>query len=185
MPDAVYRETPGHPCACRENMRPALLRVKEKGPSLRVQGEHSRLADVFPWRWAIPARAGRTFRFTGASLRTVGHPCACRENGRNHTPRKPGHGPSLRVQGERCKYFGTKSRNRAIPARAGRTSAEMARHPAVRGHPCACRENVMAISKNSNSNGPSLRVQGEPVVHAGPPDIPRAIPARAGRTAFK
>ena len=50
----------GHPCACRENIRPLRADSTDNGPSLRVQGELMGGDTCLRSMRAIPARAGRT-----------------------------------------------------------------------------------------------------------------------------
>ena len=70
-----------------------------------------------------------------------------------------------------------------IPARAGRTGAQVffSNHNEV--HPCACRADSTSCTQGSNPDGSSLRVQGGRLpCNPGCRDA-RFIPARAGRTA--
>ena len=113
----------GHPCACRENNKKRQELEREGGPSLRVQGELQVLPGSWRPRRAIPARAGRTAVTVSMRFRRAGHPCACRENVRRTPSDRKRHGPSLRVQGERGDGSSGTQSGRAIPARAGRTSA--------------------------------------------------------------
>ena len=117
----VARPRMGHPCACRENVLGEWKELPTSGPSLRVQGEplaHSR--DIRRIR-AIPARAGRTTIGRSKCQAPVGHPCACRENAALPVTSRGRRGPSLRVQGERYLPRPLPVKQRAIPARAGRT----------------------------------------------------------------
>ena len=111
-----------------------------------------------------------------------GHPCACRENPAHPYRRLPRRGPSLRVQGEQSGRAPPRHACRAIPARAGRTSNEIAVETRREGHPCACRENLLLDTQCCVDGGPSLRVQGELIDTYIDPPPTRAIPARAGRT---
>ena len=147
-----------------------------------MQGEQpERARELVPER-DIPARAGRTTTTSTSTTTTTGHPCACRENGTGVHVGVWESGPSLRVQGEQRNKLEDAPINRAIPARAGRTTKQLPFVPSETGHPCACRENRESARLGDNRSGPSLRVQGE--LHSQPPAIQggRAIPARAGRT---
>ena len=151
----------GHPCACRENRWGRAPWRAPVGPSLRVQGErNAHETDRYPER-AIPARAGRT-RSTAVQMSSrSGHPCACRENYANRYAERISYGPSLRVQGEPRQAARKATRDRAIPARAGRTWNPYRGMAIGEGHPCACRENLSPDRLLRSSTGPSLRVQGE------------------------
>ena len=153
-----------------------------KGPSLRVQGEpRSDHSDDRTHR-AIPARAGRTPGIASSGRQKKGHPCACRENLHNDKQCRGIVGPSLRVQGEQEIEEGPVLGVRAIPARAGRTECQSIDPLCGPGHPCACRENSYDPTTGQWTDGPSLRVQGEPMASTMPAQVVRAIPARAGRT---
>ena len=91
------------------------------GPSLRVQGEPKKTGLTARPLWAIPARAGRTSIFPVRIRYVLGHPCACRENCLRHLGLSTDLGPSLRVQGEPPMEALVIGKERAIPARAGRT----------------------------------------------------------------
>ena len=56
----LAQEKKGHPCACRENQCALVNLQADKGPSLRVQGEHVATEVAEYNDRAIPARAGRT-----------------------------------------------------------------------------------------------------------------------------
>ena len=194
----------GHPCACRENSMSRSFIRSRTGPSLRVQGELIALCRHERDTRAIPARARRTQARPAQRKRYAGHPCACREN-RIYTwsvkrrqkmghpcacrenqdrPRSPGPhgGPSLRVHGEPTRSYGSSHVKRAIPARAGRTTAYWCSKMRGPGHPCACRENTTNPNLPTPVKGPSLRVQGELEGMSSWAWWDRAIPARAGRT---
>ena len=111
-----------------------------------------------------------------------GHPCACRENPLGVSHEEPVQGPSLRVQGEPTGRDPETLKDRAIPARAGRTIQSAPLPVVFEGHPCACRENLLDLVKEVASYGPSLRVQGELAAIVVLLTAERAIPARAGRT---
>ena len=140
---SVSTHTPGHPCACRENVTLLPNSSGLDGPSLRVQGEPNIYRGTTGGAGAIPARAGRTGTGNTSVSWRLGHPCACRENCTNGQALPIHVGPSLRVQGEPNHLRYLQPQWRAIPARAGRTRCQNVPNSRGQGHPCACRENSM------------------------------------------
>ena len=76
-------------------------------------------------------------------------------------------GPSLRVQGQRRFAFDYDSAVRSIPACAGTTSGLSALPAECMVHPCVCRDNLLNVADVAHENGPSLRVQGQPLLGQG------------------
>ena len=141
-PPGCFCVSSGHPCACRENYYSKKNRGRKRGPSLRVQGELCVGSLGSLGNRAIPARAGRTQCSIDRQQVDEGHPCACRENETVLWTKQQRDGPSLRVQGEQAIGTPVGKTQRAIPARAGRTTVKRNCTVVLKGHPCACRENT-------------------------------------------
>ena len=179
----MNRATSAHPRACGENGEQVRLGHHDQGSSPRVRGK------LKPWMirsraWGlIPARAGKTAWTMAAPRAAAAHPRACGENGLVHCHPTEAPGSSPRVRGKLGLRRPAHARVGLIPARAGKTCVVIVIALLYRAHPRACGENPMTVLWTRSSPGSSPRVRGKLVLVERASDLPRLIPARAGKTA--
>ena len=84
-PSARWAKPRDHPRACGENGGRARPEPRPGGSSPRVRGKQLDLELAAGDRGIIPARAGKTSRWSGRRWRARAHPRACGENGLSHS----------------------------------------------------------------------------------------------------
>ena len=178
----LHSGVPAHPRVCGENPAAHAFAFWGSGSSPRVRGKP--LDSMSPRRRTrlIPARAGKTHRSNGGSLRPRAHPRACGEN----LDASPGitliQGSSPRVRGKRWSQRATRHGWGLIPARAGKTETREFTAIGVPAHPRACGENDAVETIPATLSGSSPRVRGKRRGGDDTGDLERLIPARAGKT---
>ena len=151
-----------HPRACGENRRRAWESMDSWGSSPRVRGKLWSVRRAGGEPRLIPARAGKTMLRRKSPVYIAAHPRACGENPRaRHLPGDC-YGSSPRVRGKQ-QWVG---RDEGVAV----------------AHPRACGENSSVYTPVSSAAGSSPRVRGKRAVVWAAVQMPRLIPARAGKT---
>ena len=130
-----------HPRVCGENPDGRQPSPAGAGSSPRVRGKP--LDSMSPRRRTrlIPARAGKTHRSNGGSLRPRAHPRACGENRLDARDEEPSEGSSPRVRGKQTPDRRRLDAGRLIPACAGKTPGCGGAVVEGWAHPRVCGEN--------------------------------------------
>ena len=135
------RVSQAHPRACGENRLTALTRIGTAGSSPRVRGKPAMLVCLASSTGLIPARAGKTPRWTSTPPPRPAHPRACGENVPASGSPVTVPGSSPRVRGKPRRRAPIHEHRRLIPARAGKTRERPGGVLGARAHPRACGEN--------------------------------------------
>ena len=152
-----------HPRACGENCSRTSPHGHWAGSSPRVRGKPA-FSRGFRCRGRlIPARAGKTRPWPGATRRRRAHPRACGENFAPRSIRHPTPGSSPRVRGKPNLPGRPSFASRLIPARAGKTPRVERRVLLLGAHPRACGENGHKEIMQIPGLGSSPRVRGKPI----------------------
>ena len=179
---SVVEALSAHPRACGENALAVSSAVAGSGSSPRVRGKPRASAVIAAHPGLIPARAGKTPRWTWRARFSSAHPRACGENAEGADDQLTMTGSSPRVRGKRGQRPGSRRVRRLIPARAGKTWYPNRPRSIPPAHPRACGENAAASKIGSRVDGSSPRVRGKPDGERAGGDRSRLIPARAGKT---
>ena len=182
LSNALCPTSQAHPRACGENPRSGQGAGGEQGSSPRVRGKRRNRPRLQADAGLIPARAGKTPRWSSSGPRRSAHPRACGENAGLPTESPAFFGSSPRVRGKPRRVLCSRLWVRLIPARAGKTisTSEPRMRPAA--HPRACGENLAQNGGDLQSCGSSPRVRGKHRALGVGDDRDRLIPARAGKT---
>ncbi len=131
----------------------------------------------------IPARAGRTPRLSGCTVKPGAHPRSCGADAPLKVPEAILSGSSPLVRGGRLRLRATNRPAGLIPARAGRTARRRSCHPRLGAHPRSCGADALPWSPGLRGAGSSPLVRGG--LRSRRPGVRAVglIPARAGRTA--
>ena len=130
----------------------------------------------------IPACAGKTTAACARTLKSWAHPRVCGENVLGGRFRFGDMGSSPRVRGKHSCRVIPPSRDRLIPACAGKTKAQVRLRSRGAAHPRVCGENSRCPMRNSSNLGSSPRVRGKPGRGQRGESPCRLIPACAGKT---
>ena len=171
-----------HPRVCGENLVVRLRNAFAVGSSPRVRGKPHARGDRTRVRRLIPACAGKT---EDSQISTPGgraHPRACGENDPSLWIRHASTGSSPRVRGKPPWCADWRDSAGLIPARAGKTHPKTGYISSIWAHPRACGENSRTRRATCKPPDSSPRVRGKHEAAAGVVQIPRLIPARAGKT---
>ena len=153
------------------------------GSSPRGRGKHSPRRRLPGVRRLIPARAGKTTGAPVAARHTGAHPRAGGENSLVRATPATSLGSSPRGRGKLRPSARHGTRNRLIPARAGKTRCAASSRTKRAAHPRAGGENRLDPDGVRLALGSSPRGRGK-LSEAGADDaLRRLIPARAGKTA--
>ena len=176
------------------------------GPSPRVRGSLGLVRPGHLLRGSIPACAGKPGqpgdrrgaagvhpRVCGEAVREEDnapvvpwvHPRVCGEATRPGTGTLTVSGPSLRVRGSPGGPDGPASRERSIPACAGKPSTQSDMMPTSGVHPRVCGEAHGARQSVDVDPGPSPRVRGSRQSDQSLPSGPGSIPACAGKPTIR
>ena len=170
-----------HPRVCGENLVVRLRNAFAVGSSPRVRGKPGRRRPPRPACGLIPACAGKTSTPPRPTWPPSAHPRVCGENTGPQLADRTGYGSSPRVRGKRTRRRGRVPVRRLIPACAGKTCGTGSPACSRRAHPRVCGENRGEHDRTEPGGGSSPRVRGKSprAVHCG--DLPRLIPACAGK----
>ena len=173
-----------HPRSRGENKGLLADAFARAGSSPLTRGKLDGLGNHTLNRGLIPAHAGKTSRSgPGCSCHSA-HPRSRGEN-RRLLPACVGcRGSSPLTRGKPRMGCRGRARVRLIPAHAGKTSwlAMVQRPPAA--HPRSRGENVAAASRPNEVPGSSPLTRGKRLVRGESAQLPRLIPAHAGKTAW-
>ena len=131
----------------------------------------------------IPACAGKTTQALEHTHVCQAHPRVCGENGRVVSRDNETAGSSPRVRGKPSPRLASRSRQRLIPACAGKTDLEFLSVYEIRAHPRVCGENGFGAFLPLAASGSSPRVRGKLFHDEGKRRRLGLIPACAGKTA--
>ena len=151
-----------HPRACGEHEAAIRARITQVGSSPRLRGTHAEGISSGDARGIIPALAGNTCTPVAHQLHPWDHPRACGE-----------HLLRLRfcygILGSSPRLRGTRNNERhflvcpgIIPALAGNTACNEARHSCYWDHPRACGEHLFLMRFSALYLGSSPRLRGTP-----------------------
>ena len=171
-----------HPRACGENTMATPSVAMATGSSPRVRGKPLPGSRLCGRAGLIPARAGKTGPRAPAAHGSRAHPRACGENSPWSRRRPSPRGSSPRVRGKPGGPGDGAGHLGLIPARAGKTSLPEPEFMPLVAHPRACGENHNRPGTGADAWGSSPRVRGKRDGRADDGDLPRLIPARAGKT---
>ena len=110
-----------HPRVCGENVGPYRHRLERPGTSPRMRGKRSPYCPMAKMRRNIPAYAGKTNTLLPAPPPCSEHPRVCGENTGGALDYLHGLGTSPRMRGKPPLTLCLGTRNRNIPAYAGKT----------------------------------------------------------------
>ena len=165
-----------------ENAAPTAATLGVSGTSPRARGKR-----VFPHPGSpalrnIPACAGKTAQQMSKLTLSTEHP---RVRGENSTPDLSDltiNGTSPRARGKLGGGFHSTSRQRNIPAHAGKTRSIGVAALVAWEHPRARGENLKGMGVDDYAAGTSPRTRGKPADSPVPFTSTRNIPAHAGKT---
>ncbi len=109
----------------------------------------------------------------------------CGENSVERIPLACPLGSSPRMRGKRQTLHQTLTRNRLIPAYAGKTSINLYSFPRSRAHPRVCGENGSNLAAGIGGAGSSPRMRGKLLMNGGHVKRIGLIPAYAGKTLIR
>ena len=132
----------------------------------------------------IPAHAGKTNIIVWALGRVAEHPRSRGENDAGSTRRRNGRGTSPLTRGKPQPPRRLDTRQRNIPAHAGKTPADRLRRGIHREHPRSRGENGLDTSTEPLAQGTSPLTRGKRDVRSVEDGPDRNIPAHAGKTPF-
>ena len=152
------------------------------GSSPLTRGKHPRRPHRGQGHRLIPAHAGKT-RYAGRFLyRHAAHPRSRGENRCEDTRFLKVAGSSPLTRGKPNPTHDARNRSRLIPAHAGKTSGALAGCPAARAHPRSRGENLAWAVEGARGYGSSPLTRGKRLVNGESAQLPRLIPAHAGKT---
>ena len=134
-------------------------------------------------RRLIPAHAGKTAKWLRSLIRFPAHPCSRGENGEMVAFIDPISGSSLLTRGKPRPRLRSRSRQRLIPAHAGKTHWSPSRKITAAAHPRSRGENTMPGAGPFLCFGASPVTRGKRECRGGGFRGGRLIPAHAGKTA--
>ena len=152
------------------------------GSSPRMRGK---LGPLNPKRRAprlIPAYAGKTRAIVFRPVLRRAHPRVCGENLTVNENGEISGGSSPRMRGKRHGGRRKLSRDRLIPAYAGKTWCGIRPRRTERAHPRVCGENITGRRDLDIAPGSSPRMRGKHAAKKGASTISGLIPAYAGKT---
>ena len=150
-----------HPRAGGENRLAALVADEPPGSSPRGRGKRCIRYCPHPRSRLIPARAGKTADYRTRANGSRAHPRAGGENPCPQSRTCPGPGSSPRGRGKHPGRPRCRSRDRLIPARAGKTTALPSSGGPSWAHPRAGGENKVQASPPCVIQGSSPRGRGK------------------------
>ena len=171
-----------HPRVCGENAGRGDEGGGGEGSSPRVRGKLLRDFDMTDELGLIPACAGKTCTWSRSTRRGRAHPRVCGENTGEREYYMRADGSSPRVRGKLASKGFACTRNRLIPACAGKTSITAAKTSLRAAHPRVCGENPEPGRASPHARGSSPRVRGKRMAPPPNPPQPGLIPACAGKT---
>ena len=171
-----------HPRVCGENVRVVLRDLDESGSSPRVRGKPDGLLGPVGARGLIPACAGKTHRRHQRPRGQRAHPRVCGENGDTLETVASQYGSSPRVRGKPPHPLAHADPRGLIPACAGKTASTSTQAATPGAHPRVCGENRPSSEVDGFAWGSSPRVRGKRHPRHVWNDVPRLIPACAGKT---
>ena len=176
------RESEEHPRVCGENKFLFDTTRDSRGTSPRMRGKPGGLVKAKKIVRNIPAYAGKTASLLVLPCLTMEHPRVCGENRRRPSCVSKGLGTSPRMRGKQYRKRERFSRDRNIPAYAGKTSSHIGLTGGSQEHPRVCGENKTVEWIRQHNEGTSPRMRGKPPSRPSPPLPGRNIPAYAGKT---
>ena len=179
---AARGERGAHPRSRGENRRSVRARRRPDGSSPLTRGK-PRQGSVRPYGLGlIPAHAGKTRAARGLVSDQAAHPRSRGENGpagRNAGARA---GSSPLTRGKLENHSHSPGYRRLIPAHAGKTETAPLRAIRCTAHPRSRGENTDANDARNCNIGSSPLTRGKRDHSAHLQDVPRLIPAHAGKT---
>ena len=172
-----------HPRVCGEALLRAQMDGEGPGPSPRVRGSPNERGLAQHREGSIPACAGKPRRRRLAVRVSAVHPRVCGEADAEAAGEPDDPGPSPRVRGSLVAGPAGRARAGSIPACAGKPSHPSPVHPEGWVHPRVCGEAALAHVDPPLTLGPSPRVRGSRGGSGPPQELPRSIPACAGKPA--
>ena len=176
--------TPGvaHPRSRGENVFVSGRRTALRGSSPLARGKPCSSYATDRGRGLIPARAGKTTRPGSRSQTTTAHPRSRGENAEVVSLYLICAGSSPLARGKPDQGSCRQAGKRLIPARAGKTTAQLAANGVEEAHPRSRGENESAMFGVPPLLGSSPLARGKLKAFGERPLASRLIPARAGKT---
>ena len=171
-----------YPRGCGENSSSLPASVRSRGLSPRVRGKPLRAPRAAFRARSIPAGAGKTQALWAAREMDWVYPRGCGENERVLWGRGAAEGLSPRVRGKPRRIARADTRERSIPAGAGKTPEGAGACAGGVVYPRGCGENTRSARAMCARGGLSPRVRGKPHRGEHGEPRPRSIPAGAGKT---
>ena len=173
-----------HPRAGGENSVSRRTGVVGRGSSPRGRGKRAFVRRGLRLVRLIPARAGKTPASPACQGAGPAHPRAGGENTVRRETSGRVFGSSPRGRGKLPRSRPSAISQRLIPARAGKTTAQLAANGVEGAHPRAGGENTFSRKLNGHADGSSPRGRGKPDLARMRVGTVRLIPARAGKTRY-
>ena len=155
------RESEEHPRVCGENKFLFDTTRDSRGTSPRMRGKPGGLVKAKKIVRNIPAYAGKTASLLVLPCLTMEHPRVCGENRRRPSCVSKGLGTSPRMRGKQYRKRERFSRDRNIPAYAGKTSSHIGLTGGSQEHPRVCGENKTVEWIRQHNEGTSPRMRGK------------------------
>ena len=171
-----------HPRSRGENVAAAIWAGADDGSSPLTRGKRSRTRFGHSTRRLIPAHAGKTRWWSGATRTWPAHPRSRGENTSRSEQSQNEHGSSPLTRGKRPHDLAGGSMSRLIPAHAGKTCPRTRRAWAGPAHPRSRGENVCVGADRFNRAGSSPLTRGKRRLASVLAARGRLIPAHAGKT---
>ena len=157
--------------------------ASQRGSSPLTRGKRSKIADLVPKPWLIPAHAGKTGPPALSSSHHRAHPRSRGENWADYVDAAGELGSSPLAQGKHRRVDTDYYQAGLIPAHAGKTSARSSAGPAKSAHPRSRGENGACAPSVASCSGSSPLTRGKRLACPIRPALVRLIPAHAGKTA--
>ena len=171
-----------HPRSRGENEVVHEVHPRVQGSSPLTRGKHASAPSCGQAWGLIPAHAGKTRCAPGATVACPAHPRSRGENRERVAVRLDKAGSSPLTRGKPRPRLRIRSRQRLIPAHAGKTMPPRSPRPPARAHPRSRGENSYIPGGDTGVKGSSPLTRGKQGTNRHDHHRPGLIPAHAGKT---